>query len=470
MEKVIDINKIYLDSKNPRLLDEGNSERDIILSLLEEKKNRNKVLTLMESIARQGLSPIDKIAVLKEEEETYIVKEGNRRVLALKLFQDPEMVKEEYNDFYIKIKALRPRLSITTINCEVLSQEELHYWMKLKHTGENQGAGVVKWDSLGIKSFQERENGEKHDIQEIIEIFKQKSKMNNKIKGKIKYLKGSILERLVSDPEIKKELGVKKEDKKLIIERLNLDFLDKLFYDLIINKITAKEIRYKKDREDYILKVYGIEIPLEYYIKDEKDEKNEKNIIEAKIDKEVHVKNSIITENEKKGIENDFKENNLEEKNNMSTKHISQINLHTNDRNCLIPKNFILNISDPKINNLYNELRKCPIDGYVAIISSSFRVFLELTLEFYISKNESLRQKRSTLLEKFSRIINHLENEKIITESQRKNLEVVANNDKSFMSLKSLNALVHTQLIATPLDLKVIWDNYQILFEKIYQK
>lgn len=467
MDKKIKLSNIYLDSDNPRLLQEGVNENEIILNLIEDKKDRNKILNLMESIAKQGLSPLDKIAVLEEEENVYTVKEGNRRILALKLFQNPEIVKEKYENFYNKIKILKPLEQILIINCEILNQEELSYWIKLKHTGENKGAGVVKWDTLGIKKFQEQESGEKHDIQEIIEIFKNKSKMNNVIKNKIKNLKGSLLERLMSDPDIRKELGVKKEEKKLIIEELNKEFLDKMFYDLLINQTTSKKIRYKKDRENYILDVYNIEVPKKYYLNEPL--KGNKKLIE-----EIYKKDLI-----KEPLKIDHVPKEILEKNNIQLfkveeeKELKKVrekeNQHTNDRKTLIPKNLILKIEKQKINNLYIELKKCNVDDYIAIISSSFRVFLELTLDYYMSNNKHLEQKRSNLIEKFGKVIKDLENNHLINEGERKNLELAANGDKSFMSIKSLNALIHTPLGVTSTDLKLTWDNYQILFEKIYK-
>ena len=39
-----------------------------------------------------------------------------------------------------------PESLLKAIPCAVFStREETHHWIKLKHTGENEGAGVVTW-------------------------------------------------------------------------------------------------------------------------------------------------------------------------------------------------------------------------------------------------------------------------------------------------------------------------------------
>lgn len=85
----IKIDTLHLDLRNPRTDSGGNlSETDVIKELLDEN-----VIELAEDIVKNGYAPTSILMAIEEEGEKVVI-EGNRRLMALKLIQDPHIIKD----------------------------------------------------------------------------------------------------------------------------------------------------------------------------------------------------------------------------------------------------------------------------------------------------------------------------------------------------------------------------------------
>lgn len=87
----LSIDKLLLDSENPRI-GGAESQRDALQKILDDQEE--KLFALAEHIVDEGLSPIDRLLVLREKEgsDRFIALEGNRRVAALKILVNPHML------------------------------------------------------------------------------------------------------------------------------------------------------------------------------------------------------------------------------------------------------------------------------------------------------------------------------------------------------------------------------------------
>lgn len=74
----VNVLDLYLDSQNPRH-DPINNRTEIINYLIKNEK----VKVLAKSIAENGTSPLEILAVIENENGHFIALEGNRRVCAL---------------------------------------------------------------------------------------------------------------------------------------------------------------------------------------------------------------------------------------------------------------------------------------------------------------------------------------------------------------------------------------------------
>lgn len=137
------ISDILLDTKNPRIRD-GSDQADCIARILR-KEDHLKVL--MEDIAKNGLTtaPI----LVKSQNNKYVVMDGNRRITALKLLNDPKLCPNtQLKNFATDLKEKYAKNIINKVdvlsstNDDAIAQEILS-----RHDGEQGGAGQVNWNA-----------------------------------------------------------------------------------------------------------------------------------------------------------------------------------------------------------------------------------------------------------------------------------------------------------------------------------
>ncbi|MBQ4796774.1 hypothetical protein F9U41_22395, partial [Pectobacterium versatile] len=82
--KRININDLMLDVQNSRFGDNVDGQREAIKVMVENQGQ--KIVKLAKDIAENGVDPSERMIVVEsdDEEKGFIVKEGNRRVTALK--------------------------------------------------------------------------------------------------------------------------------------------------------------------------------------------------------------------------------------------------------------------------------------------------------------------------------------------------------------------------------------------------
>ncbi|WP_227108067.1 hypothetical protein [Chromobacterium rhizoryzae] len=163
IKKTISIDKIDLDTNNPRT-NETASQIESINRLLSIENNGEKVYELAFDICSVGsLDPGDSLYVFqpKKEVERYIVLDGNRRVTALRLLSQKQLLEREDLELSRALREKFKRLAASHANrwpqeVDVVvfdSREAANYFIRLRHTGENLGAGRSAWSALQIARF-----------------------------------------------------------------------------------------------------------------------------------------------------------------------------------------------------------------------------------------------------------------------------------------------------------------------------
>lgn len=141
---------LLLDTFNPRIR-HGQDQNDCIHRLLRDRAN---FINLCKDIAARGLTP-EHILVSKNAEGKWVVRDGNRRVAALKLLNTPSQVHADTALFNTLTRAAgMPGANIPgQINCLACDDEKtILDYLERKHTGENQGVGQRNWSAL-LKSL-----------------------------------------------------------------------------------------------------------------------------------------------------------------------------------------------------------------------------------------------------------------------------------------------------------------------------
>ena len=139
---LLNVLDIYLDNENPRH-DPIYDQNKIIEHLLEGERVKN----LARHISTHGVNPLDSIGVVKDEEDNFVVVEGNRRLCALLLLNDPEKAPSGEVPYFKKLSENSSKIP-TSVNCVLFDDsDEANIWMGIRHNGEQDGVGIKSWDS-----------------------------------------------------------------------------------------------------------------------------------------------------------------------------------------------------------------------------------------------------------------------------------------------------------------------------------
>lgn len=141
----VPLEKLLLDTKNPRIR-AGHDQSDCIERLLRKSK---QMLALAKDIATNGLSTAP-ILVEPLVGKKYIVWDGNRRITALKLLNEPSLCGSKALAAQFAATAAKAAISIPS-TIDVLASSDRQALLKevlARHAGALDGAGQLTWDAL----------------------------------------------------------------------------------------------------------------------------------------------------------------------------------------------------------------------------------------------------------------------------------------------------------------------------------
>ena len=140
----VQVSDLKLDVQNFRYYGELADQYDCIKAMLDDPKSG--VYALAKDIAENGLTP-DPIILSKDEDGAWLVREGNRRLTALKILDNPELITNATHrkNFITLTKKHKGKIP-NTIDCIACDDEEciLDYLDRL-HTGFRNGTGRRPW-------------------------------------------------------------------------------------------------------------------------------------------------------------------------------------------------------------------------------------------------------------------------------------------------------------------------------------
>lgn len=142
----IELEKLEFDQENYRIFF-GKDQSDT-LRLLVQKEDTNLV-DMAKDIATNGLSPIDITAVVKKEgTDVYTVIEGNRRLAAIRLLENPSLADNQQIKNALSLTSEQySRNPIKTILCTVMPNKETAMgWVDRKQGTGMGGAGLRRAD------------------------------------------------------------------------------------------------------------------------------------------------------------------------------------------------------------------------------------------------------------------------------------------------------------------------------------
>ncbi|MDT7540860.1 MAG: hypothetical protein QOE33_764 [Acidobacteriota bacterium] len=429
----ISVSDLLIDVENPRLPQPNVGQREAQREFARHQQR--KLLVLAEDIVRHGLNLADLPIVMPFDARRFVVLEGNRRFVALQALENPDLMVGAFTSTLLtalrKLSAEYQQNPIEAINCLVVKdREEARHMIELRHTGEREGAGIVRWGADESTRFKARA-GDLEVHTQALDFLEDHNVLTPERRREVPT---ASLKRLLSTPEVREKLGVDVQDKKLVRLASDAQVAKALIYvvdRLVSGKTKTKEIYHKADRVKYA------------------------NALPADIVATPTVKSGRAT-SAKKGAQ-------PKPKPAPPPKPLRQ-------REQLIPGDCTLNVTELRHRQIESELRRLNLNDYTNAVSVLFRVFIELTADDYITRMKLTTTVDKSLMKKLVAVATDLESRQKLTKQQAIPVHRAAAKD-SFLapSITQMNQYVHNPLgFPAPIDLRAYWDSLQPFFIAIW--
>lgn len=503
--KIINITNLIVNPENYRFEPVGN-ESDAIKIMLD---THNKAIKqLLVDILENGLNPSDPLVVHKIG-NNYITLEGNRRLTSLKIINNIDLLKSidiKYYNEYKKILDKTKRdvnIDLNNIPCvNFKNPSDADKWVSLKHTGSNGGKGTIPWGTTEKRRFKDKTSNEQSTslvVTSLLDYIKSSPLYVDSIKNNLSKIPITNLERLIFDPLVRDVIGI--DITKGVIYKLYPDEeiakpLTKILDDLISKRLVVTKIYTKDLRTDYTSTFTSKEIPDVTKKLDNIIELNSNNIIKnnfapiipegpqqivllnneneysnTKTDNSIDSlsKTEITIDIDKFNDTSTLPENNANNNNNNNTftpilsKSKEKDRRDINNRKYLIPGRVQISINNPRINQVYKELKKMDVSQLTNAVAVLFRVFIEISMDEYIEKNALTSiSVNSQLNKKVQACLEDLKAKKLLSQDYIKPVNVSISDKDSLLSINTFNSYVHNKhMFPDPTQLKNSWNQLE---------
>ena len=446
----ISIAELKLWDENARFPDKYfNTQENELISYFLSKPDF-KIKQLVESIVKDIDLPLLEKLVVWENNDEYIVLEGNRRLIAYKLLVNPLLTKDIGFRTYLSEQKTKTKISNNfLLECLVMVDKADGFrYIDRKHANGN---NEVNWQDAERAHYNVR-RGSKNQVEllkigitKIVKELDLPNEMKDQILGS-GYV--TTFFRIITTTPSRKEYGFEIDDNgNLTVSDPN--FREKL--KIIIYQVLSKKDFKGKDVDSRSLNKTD---KIEEYIKSIKIEDSKK------VDEE-------IRKNTKEDI---FGEKTVS----VLTGKKQKILPKSTMRSYLIPSSCRFSISETKINNIYSELRNDLLldDSPKAVpnaVGVLFRVFLEISIDYYLEKEGVTLSNDTKLAGKITKCCELLEKKGIASKKQLANIRKVATDKNHILCIQNFHDYLHSyKTQPSSSDLKLKWDNLEEFFQILW--
>ncbi len=440
---------LILDPENARLKDEQTSQQAVYHALAEMLGPR--LVQLAADIVEYGLDPTTFPAVVAtaDRRRRYKVVEGNRRVLAVKALDNPSIVS---GALAARDQARLTELSkkyaenpIAEISCVLFeSEEEAVHWIELRHTGANEGAGLVEWDTTEQDRFKARhgQGGIRKPAGQILDFL---DGIDGPGDGKTRVQ--TTVQRIINTRAVRDALGIEVRGGVVVSHYPSdevIKGLRRMVRDLRDEVIKVKDVYDANDRTTYIAGFSAEDLP-----------DPEKRLAEPVALGELDAPSPSPAPSGKR-------------------KNKPRKKKQDAPRTSIVPSSCTINPSPPRINAIYNELQSIDADTLPNAGGVLLRVFLELSVDHEITNlgllTEEKRQKLP-LAKRMKTLADAMKDSGRISEQLHKAVTKVANSQHTIAAATvTFNQYVHNQYVyPKPSEVRMAWDELQPFLEKVWE-
>lgn len=446
------ITDLFIDPENPRFASIHEGQADAIEAMVN--RLGDKLLALGRDIVDYGVDPtsLPLVVPIPGNKSQYTVREGNRRVVALKLLHNPDLAATAWTAPRMKrLKGLANEFKahpIREIRCVVVKDEKAaNHWIALRHRGEAEGAGLVGWGNEESQRFDARAGSKSIELQ-ALDFVRGKAKLDEPTRKKVESkFPLTNLARLLSNADVLAALGLEKHGTELVTtypEAEVLKGLTRVVTDMATGAVKVRDIYDQQKQINYVSSFDATERP------DPKKAGTELRGLEGVASTSTGRAKTKTTKKKTAG-----------------------------ERATVIPRSLALPISDSRIKRIFDELRrlKCGENDFVNAAAVTLRVFIELCMDAYedqfkILPGDAKAKANMKLRIKIERITEDLASRGAITTQVQKAIKK-STNDTSFLAanVQTFNEYLHNKhIFPKSRELQEAWDTYQPFITAVWQE
>lgn len=435
--------KLEPDLKNPRLAEVQESQRDAIRAVAKDQGP--KLIALAEHIVQHGCNIAELPIVMpsEEEEDRFVVLDGNRRLATLRALETPDIVNGILgSSAFTSLKRLSAeylKKPVEVMLCAVAqTRREADPWIQLRHRGEGGGAGVVKWDGVQGARYDSR-MGQSLIHLELLELAKEYGNLPKDVLSKLDKFPVTTLQRLVNDPGVRTQLGFEIQKGKLLSRYPKKEVakgMARVITDLARGTVTVTDLKLKHQRLEYARSLPRTALP------NPKTGGKLRDLMTEDITADTNKKKAA----KRAGTGNETRET-------------------------LVPRKCALVIHEKRIRDVLIEMQALHVDQFPNLGAVILRVFVEWSVGAYVKKHKLklTKNQEDSLHHRFMRVLEEMVSTGAMTKDELKPIKVEAARQHSILSIHTMQHYVHnTKLHPKAGELKEAWDTLQPLFEKIW--
>lgn len=470
------VENLYLDDENPRFNTPQENQTAAIRAMVQAQKQ--KIFVLAKDILEHNINPSEAFIVTPaiDEDEKFIVLEGNRRLCTIQILARPDSV---MNILSVRDqKTLRAMAvayqanPIMQIHCVVFDErDDAQHWILLRHLGEQNGAGIVGWGGAERARFRER-SGQKEAHMQVLDLLESRGEITPKQRSRVPV---SSLRRVVESRYAQDRLGYVVTGKQInadAIDSTTLAAFRAMALDLAGGAIRTKDIYHSDDRSAYIDTLIGrLEAKVEATSparEDSVDHVSGRTPSSSTANAPDAVGEPPPTDpaNTSAGASANGDGKSVAPP--AATPGTKRSRPAAKNRSFLIPSFVKLSIRNPKINEIYHELRALRLQEFPNAVAVLSRVFIELSADYYIEAHQSDFAKKPSdrdyhLARKLEDVGTHLKGRGRINDSHLAFIKRSGQRDYFLgASILWMHQYIHNPHFKPSLDdLRSAWDNFE---------
>ena len=424
--------KIKFDAMNPRFQREFEERKGISQNELNNLLVRDfDVIELAEQMKIDGFHNSDPLIVIESARGAFTVLDGNRRLAAFRYACKQNWL-DESNSLPVVIAP---------------SREEADRVIIVKHINSLKKTWTTPNQLNKLREIVNRSR--KVTISQIVEKY---SSLGTEVVVKRRLLDLEIYDLLRNSSWLN-------ENEKLSLAKRGINMIHRFYTSPDGQRyfaIELKNMKYPFDRR---------------YLRGVINQEPSRTIVKEYILDSVRVPAQIS----KSGIANIFKK--ISPGRDGKSKQVLPRGKKSTDRHHLIPDNCEIRVTHPRVSDIYTELHILRVNSFPNAVASLFRIFMELSLDYYIEKKGLSSSKKGkkgqgtlTISQKISLVADYMEDNSIATKNDLKNIRRIGSSSgQNYMSVDVFHEYVHSlQTVPESSDMKQKWSNLENFFKLLW--